>query len=244
MDMESKSLNRRTSYARMKKDVFQRLENIVKDLTPERLKAAEEELKSSQFVTDPDIDLLLRELQHYGKAHPLSNESRINARLKIKSMCWKNSLPNIWFTITPNDLTNPAKLRLCMNRLYSTEAAAQKIDEFRKSLDFIHDSVQDPVSSAKFFHREIESFFKNYVRVGEEGVFGKVSTYYALMETNERGALHIHGFMWLDGNVNMPTLAEDMIRPGNEEFKEKVLRWVDEFFCEVSLKKNMSKTKF
>jgi hypothetical protein len=71
----------------MKKDVFQRLENIVKDLTPERLKAAEEELKSSQFVTDPDIDLLLRELQHYGKAHPLSNESRINARLKIKSMC-------------------------------------------------------------------------------------------------------------------------------------------------------------
>jgi hypothetical protein len=64
------------------------------------------------------------------------------------------------------------------------------------------------------------------------------------METNERGALHIHGFMWLDGNVNMPTLAEDMIRPGNEEFKEKVLRWVDDVFCEVSLKKKMSKPKF
>jgi len=55
------------------------------------------------------------------------------------------------------------------------------------------------------------------------------------METNERGALHIHGFMWLAGNLHMPKLAEEMIRPGNETFKENVLRWVDEVFCEVSL---------
>jgi hypothetical protein len=243
MDMESKSKNRRISHARMTRQTFQRLEGIVSELTPERLQDAEEELKTSSHVTDPDIDFLLRELRYYGVAHPLSNENRLNARLKIKSICWKYGLPNVWFTINPNDLTNPAKLRLCMNRFYSAEAAIEKIDQFRKSIDFIHDSVQDPVSSAQFFHREINSFFKNYVRVGERGVFGKISTCYALMETNERGALHIHGFMWLAGNIHMPKLAEEMIRPGNETFKENVLRWVDEVFCEVSLLKEKEKEK-
>jgi len=130
-----------------------------------------------------------------------------------------------------------------MNRFYSAEVALQKIEEFRKSLDFIHESVQDPVSSAQFFHREINSVFKNYVRVGEQGVFGRISTYYALMETNERGALHIHGFMWLAGNIHMPKLAEDMIRPGNEGFKENVLRWVDEVFCEVNLPEEREKRR-
>ena len=243
MDMETKSKNRRISHARMTSQTFQKLEGIVTQLTAERLSEAEEELKETNRVTDPEIDFLLRELRYFGVVHPLSNENRLKARSKIKSMCWKYGLPNVWFTISPNDLTNPAKLRLCMNRFYSAEVALQKIEEFRKSLDFIHESVQDPVSSAQFFHREINSFFKNYVRVGEQGVFGRISTYYALMETNERGALHIHGFMWLAGNIHMPKLAEDMIRPGNEGFKENVLRWVDEVFCEVNLPEEREKRR-
>jgi hypothetical protein len=35
------------------------------------------------------------------------------------------------------------------------------------------------------------------------------------METNERGALHTHGFMWLAGNANMPRLSE----PDSEEMR-------------------------
>lgn len=32
-------------------------------------------------------------------------------------------------------------------------------------------------------------FFKHYVRIGEDSVFGRVSQYYGAVETNERGAL-------------------------------------------------------
>jgi hypothetical protein len=41
----------------------------------------------------------------------------------------------------------------------------------------------------------------------------------------------------------MPKLAEDMIRPGNEGFKENVLRWVDEVFCEVNLPEEREKRR-
>ncbi|KAK0745438.1 hypothetical protein B0T18DRAFT_428600 [Schizothecium vesticola] len=124
---------------------FQRLEEIVANLTPERLRLAEEDLKSSSRISDPDIHFVMKELQSYGQKHPLSNENRMAARNKIKSACWKYGLPNIWFTINPNDLTNP------------------KLADFAGSLDFIHDSVRDPVSSAEYFAREMECFFKHYV---------------------------------------------------------------------------------
>lgn len=233
-DMEIKSNNRRISHTRMSIPTFQRLEEIVANLTPERLRLAEEDLKSSSRISDPDIHFVMKELQSYGQKHPLSNENRMAARNKIKSGCWKYGLPNIWFTINPNDLTNPVKLRLCMCRLYSQDIAKQKLADFAQSLDFIHDSVRDPVSSAEYFAREMECFFKHYVQVGQRGIFGKVSAYYGLIETNERGALHLHGLMWLHGNIHLPKMVREAMGGGEEEYRQKITSWIDDVFCEVS----------
>lgn len=233
-DMEIKSNNRRISHTRMSIPTFQRLEEIVANLTPERLRVAEEDLKSSSRISDPDIHFIMKELQSYGQKHPLSNENRMAARNKIKSTCWKYGLPNIWFTINPNDLTNPVKLRLCMSRLYSPDIAKQKLADFAQSLDFIHDSVRDPVSSAEYFGREIECFFKHYVQVGQRGIFGKVSAYYGLIQTNERGALHLHGLMWLHGNIHLPKMVQEAMGGGEEEYRQKITSWIDDVFCEVS----------
>lgn len=49
-------------------------------------------------------------------------------------------------------------------------------------------------------------FFKFYVKVGEPSVFGRVNQYFGAVETNERGALHLHGLLWLHGNMRLSSL--------------------------------------
>jgi hypothetical protein len=93
--------------------------------------------------------------------------------------------------------------------------------------------VRDPVSSAKFFDREIRIFFNDCVRVGKQSIFGKVSGYYGCVETNERGAEHLHGFLWLDANVELPTVLDDMQDDG--AYAEQVCQYLDTLVSEVSI---------
>lgn len=90
----------------------------------------------------------------------------------------------------------------------------------------------DPVSAAIFFHREVSLFFDKYVRAGKESVFGKISHYYATVETNERGSLHLHGLLWLDGNMQLPSLLHDMANPKEDMYRTRVIRYVDSGFHE------------
>jgi Helitron helicase-like domain at N-terminus len=53
----------------------------------------------------------------------------------------------------------------------------------------------------------VKKLFVHYARPAEDSVFGRISHYYAGVETNNRGALHLHGLMWLEGNLDLPTGA-------------------------------------
>ena len=70
--------------------------------------------------------------------------------------------------------------------------AERLMEEFRRHIGTVQYVVRDAVSSAKFFNREIELFFEKYVNVNKKSVFGKVSAYFACVETNGRGGLHLH----------------------------------------------------
>jgi hypothetical protein len=72
-------------------------------------------------------------------------------------------------------------------------------------------------------------FFEKYVRTGENSAFVK-----ACVETNECGALHLHGFVWLDANVHLPTLLDDVAKPENENYGELGCKYIDSVFSEVS----------
>ncbi|KAJ6436015.1 Pol-like protein [Purpureocillium lavendulum] len=75
-------------------------------------------------------------------------------------------------------------------------------------------------------------FFEKYVRAGNQSVFGKVSHYYATVETNDRGSLHLHGLLWLHGNMELPSLVDDIADPREEEYRDRVVRYVDSVFHE------------
>lgn len=71
-------------------------------------------------------------------------------------------------------------------------------------------AISDPVSSAIFFHGEISLFFEHYVKVGEKSVFGRVSQHFGAVKINERGALHVHGLLWLQGNMQLSSVLTDV----------------------------------
>ncbi|KAM4061756.1 PIF1-like helicase [Hirsutella rhossiliensis] len=202
---------------RVAKDSFHRLEQAYANLTEDRLKRAEAEMRETRTTSDPDISLLLRELSIFGHAQPLSNESRLLMRRKIQALDIRAGMPAIWITISPNDINNPVKMKLAIHRLHDYEIAL---------------STMDPVSSAIFFHREISLFFEKYVNTGRESIFGKISHYYATVETNERGSLHLHGLLWLDGNMRLPNLIDDMANPAEESYRAQVIRYADSVFHE------------
>ncbi|KAJ2891231.1 uncharacterized protein MKZ38_000723 [Zalerion maritima] len=62
--------------------------------------------------------------------------------------------------------------------------------------------------------------------------FGSISHYYATMDTNDRGSLHLHGLLWLDGNMQLPSLIDDMANPDEREYRTSVVRYINSVFHE------------
>jgi hypothetical protein len=228
-----RSRNRRVSMASLRRSDFPQVERTIRELTAARLDKARVELESSSKTADPAVNRLLRSLSLYGYRQPMSRESRLVMRRKIKSLIVRYGIPAIWFTLKPNDITNPIKLKLAAHR--TREAGNAEL--FLRSLDQAYKrarlAISDPVSSAIFFHREVSMFFEHYVKVGEESVFGRVSQYYGAVETNERGTLHLHGLLWLQGNIHLSTLSRDIRGEEHAEYRNRVVDYVDSVFSEV-----------
>ena len=196
----------------VKKNNFLEVECIIRSLSTKRLERAKEYLEVSGKTTDEGINQLLRSLSLYGLRQPMSREHRQSMRRKIKSLIIRHGIPAIWFTLNPNDITNPVKLRLAAYRTHEPE----KAEAFLRSLDLAYKrarlAISDPISSAIFFHREISMFFEHYVRIGEESVFGRINQYFTAVETNERGTLHLHGLLWLHGNITLASALREVVR--------------------------------
>lgn len=233
-NMMVKWRNRRVSMLSVTRKNFADVEHIVRSLSVERLERAKKELKDLPKSTDEAVNKLLSCLSLYGLRQPMSREDRLSMRRKIKSLIIRYGFPAIWFTLNPNDITNPVKLRLAAYRSRDPEEA----EEFLRSLDLAYKrarlAISDPVGSAIFFHREISMFFKHYVQTGQDSVFGRISQYFGAVETNERGALHVHGLLWLQGNMNLGTILKDVVKEGQEAYQEAIIQYVDSVFTEVS----------
>ena len=233
-DMMVKWRNRRVSMLSVTRKNFPDVERIVRSLSFERLERAKKELKDLPKSTDEAVNKLLSCLSLYGLRQPMSREDRLSMRRKIKSLIIRYGFPAIWFTLNPNDITNPVKLRLAAYRSREPEEA----EEFLRNLDLAYKrarlAISDPVGSAIFFHREISMFFEHYAQTGQDSVFGRISQYFGAVETNERGALHVHGLLWLQGNMNLGSILKDVGKEGQEAYQEAIIQYVDSVFTEVS----------
>ncbi|KJZ74444.1 hypothetical protein HIM_06040 [Hirsutella minnesotensis 3608] len=135
--------------------------------------------------------------------------------LKIQAINTWTCTPAIWLSVNPNEINNPVKMRLSIHRLHDYHAAKDLLADLWGKYDKIALSIMDP-----------------YVRTGQESIFGKVSHYYATVETNDRGSLHLHGLLWLHGNMELPSLIDDIADPREQEYRARVVRYVDSVFHE------------
>ncbi|KAM4054523.1 ATP-dependent DNA helicase PIF1 [Hirsutella rhossiliensis] len=165
---------------------FGKVERVARSMTAQRLAAARSSWSSGK-TTDEGVKELLRSLSLYGHRQPMSREVRLNMRRKIQSLIVGYGVPAIWFTINPNDITNPVKLRLAAYRTRDPGAAEEFLEGLGSAYKRTRLAMSDPMSAAVFFHREMKLFFDHYVKVGEESVFGRIGKYYGAVETNERG---------------------------------------------------------
>ncbi|RSL79701.1 hypothetical protein CEP52_017489 [Fusarium oligoseptatum] len=115
-NMGVRSRNRRVSMLSATRENFPEVERIVRSLSAERLEAAKVDLEATGKTVDVAVDQLLRSLSLYGFRQPMSRESRLSMRRKIKSFIIREGIPAIWFTLNPNDITSPVKLRLAAYR--------------------------------------------------------------------------------------------------------------------------------
>ncbi|KJZ70496.1 hypothetical protein HIM_10125 [Hirsutella minnesotensis 3608] len=69
-------------------------------------------------------------------------------------------------------------------------------------------------------------------RTDQESVFGQISHYYATVETNDRGSLHLHGLLLLEDNMQLPSLVDNMAKPEEEGYRAQVVRYLDSVFHE------------
>jgi hypothetical protein len=214
---------------------FPEVQRIVESLSTDDLEKARDELQASGKTSNDAINGLLRSLSLYGFRQPMSRELRLSMRRKIKSMIVRDGVPAVWFTLNPNDITNPVKLRLAAYRSREPEAAEAFLNSLDVSYKRMRLAISDPLSSALFFHREISMFFKYYVKVGEMSVFGRINQYFGAVETNERGALHLHGLLWLHGNMRLSSLWKDVTDEDGGEYRDRVTRFVDSVFTEVRM---------
>jgi hypothetical protein len=234
-NMMVKWRNRRVSMLSVTQKNFPEVEHVIRSLSAERLERAKEDLKGLKKSTDEAVNKLLSCLSLYGLRQPMSREDRLSMRRKIKSLIIRYGIPAIWFTLNPNDITNPVKLRLAAYRSHEPEEA----EEFLRSLDLAYKrarlAISDPAGSAIFFHREISMFFEHYVQTGKESVFGRINQYFGAVETNERGALHVHGLLWLQGNMNLSSILKDVVGDEQAAYQEAVIQYVDSVFTQVRL---------
>ncbi|XP_044715214.1 PIF1-like helicase domain-containing protein [Hirsutella rhossiliensis] len=110
--MDVRSKNRRVSMLSATRKNFAEVERIVRSLTADRLAAARAELETSGKTTDDGVKELLRCLSLYGYRQPMSRELRLSMRRKIQSLILCRGVPAIWFTLNPNDITNPGNVHL------------------------------------------------------------------------------------------------------------------------------------
>ncbi|EXM13396.1 hypothetical protein FOTG_18153 [Fusarium oxysporum f. sp. vasinfectum 25433] len=234
-NLSVRSRNRRVSMLSVTRKDFRKIERIVRSLSADRLAAARIELENSGKTSDEGVKELLRSLSLYGFRQPMSRENRLSMRRKIQSLVLRHGVPAIWFTLNPNDITNPVKLRLAAYRTSEPDAAEAFLKSLGMSYKRLRLAISDPMSSAIFFHREMTLFFEHYVKVGEESVFGRIIDYFGAVETNERGALHVHGLLWLHGNAHLSSMIADIDGEDQATYRERIIQYIDSVFSEVGL---------
>ena len=139
-------------------------------------------------------------------------------------------MPAFWMTLNPADLKNPLVLILAGVDLSCDDlsAEARRIRRLTANMN--------PVAVAQFFHQICTSVFNALLAAGTSrtGIFGQISNYFGVVETNGRGMLHLHCLIWLAGNLEFRNLRDRL--QNDADFASRMIRYLKSIIrCSVDL---------
>lgn len=148
-----------------------------------------------------------------------SKASLKSKRQHIYSYMTKFGLPNFWLTLNPSDTNNPLMFFLggqkITNRYFSNK-------NFLNRMKFV---INNPFIQAKFFDKIVTNFFKHILAFNKpKGLLGKLNVYYAIIETQNRGSLHLHCLLWIEDFFN-PKQYKQLLK--SSLFRDKLQEYID-----------------
>ena len=209
-----------------KRGDYEAVQEAISSLTHEQLLAAAQSLRVSQTTSDPAIAILRRSIQAVAARVPNSFAQKADMRLHIRGLFIEFGPPAFWLTINPSDLRDPLVVKLAGVTLPTSNFQKAAAALRRKTANM------NPAAVAVFFDKVCTAVLEALInpRDGDMGILGDVSTYFGVVESNGRGMLHLHGFVWLTGNVDFLNLREKIL--DDPAFSREMIEYLDSIISE------------
>jgi hypothetical protein len=207
---------------------FQRDSQMLRTLTIDKLRQAQNEEEAQTPVTDPTVNMLKTHV-HTTMGHVTgSDQSRYQVRSQIWSTTMCKGPPGLWMTINPSDLHDP------IVQVFAGEGI--DLDQFVKAMGpdshrRAQNIAKDPFAVSEFFHFTVKTILETLFQIEttqfkikrKKGVLGEVDAYLGMKEVQGRGTIHLHILIWLK-HTPSPDQLTDMLR--SEEFRDKIKRYM------------------
>lgn len=205
----------------IKRQNWQTTMNDIASLTVNQLQDAAKTVATGQKIEDPIIRRLLRNIETIGMQVPGSFAQKLRMRAEIRGLILRYGMPAFWITINPSDLRNPLVLILAGVE-YSGDNLAAANAAIREAA-----ATSNPVAVAEFFHHVCKAVLDGLfaTNTGQIGILGDLSNYFAVVETNGRGMLHLHGLAWARGNLAFDSLRDRLLQ--NSDFAARIIRYLE-----------------
>ena len=153
-------------------------------------------------------------------------------REEICAITRSTGLPHLFVTINIADFHNPvsqvfAGQDINLNEFF--DKAAGSAESFTRATTI----AQNPVAAAKAFSHLIEAFTGILLGTKREdriGVFGKVNSYYGVVEAQGRGSLHCYFFVWLENGLSPMEVCSKA--KDNLIWSKQLFDWLDDIISQ------------
>jgi hypothetical protein len=197
--------------------------DTLRNIEPKKILEIAEKRRSMPYEEQDPLDLpvlaLLRQVQVTGAPVLGSVHSKVHRRNELRALMVMHGLPSIWLTLNPSELTAP--LLPLLSGL--SEEVAKQLNSF----DRMKLAAEDPVSVAEFFSKIMDVVFESVI---SKGLLGDYVTHYGVVETQDRGGLHLHALVWISGLPSVSILKQQMDE--DDAFKRAVFEYRDSIIME------------
>lgn len=168
---------------------------------------------------------LFRKLSVVTKNLQGSNGYKLCRRNEIRLLMRTYGMPAFFITLNLHDLSS-----VLVAHYGNISAEKWRSMSSYKRAVFV---VSHPGATARAFDAQVCAFLDIIVGFKKGvGLFGKCEAYYAMVEAQGRGTLHMHMLLWIEGNPNPKRLRRMM--NADSAFQESVFKWLEDLIrCEL-----------